>query len=187
MFVLMYDEWGGFFDHVEPPLVPDDRASSQDANNFGQLGFRIPSVLASPYAPRNYVDHSLYDHTSILRFLEWRFLGAPPTGPGRHGDKWFLTTRDRNANNFGASLRAGNPDPEVDVEAPLAAIPPTTGGCNQDRRLREVGPDRETNTFEVSDELEAVIQQRIQGSTYTPWLKFTDIHDLPALPDDHPR
>ena len=48
-----------------------------------QAGFRVPTVLASPYARPGYVDHTLYDHTSILRFLEWRFLGAPPRRPGR--------------------------------------------------------------------------------------------------------
>ena len=82
MFVLTYDEWGGFFDHVPPPILPDDRASTVDAENFGQAGFRVPTVLASPYVQPGFVDHRLYDHTSILRFLEWRFLGAPPEGPG---------------------------------------------------------------------------------------------------------
>src|SRR5205814_840922 len=67
--ILMYDEWGGFFDHVRPPVVPDDRNSSNDFDNFGQLGFRVPSLIASPYARRGYVDHNLYDHTSVLRFL----------------------------------------------------------------------------------------------------------------------
>ena len=54
--------------------------------------------------PPGLVDHRTYDHTSILRFLEWRFLGAPPEGPGQAGDSWFLTRRDRYAANLGASL-----------------------------------------------------------------------------------
>ena len=80
--MLTYDEWGGFFDHVAPPILPDLRASANDEENFGQAGFRVPTVLASPYARPGFVDHTQYDHTSILRFLEWRFLGAPPRGPG---------------------------------------------------------------------------------------------------------
>jgi phospholipase C len=126
LFVLTYDEWGGFFDHVPPPILPDLRSSPNDAENFGQAGFRVPTVLASPYAPAGYVDHTLYDHTSILRFLEWRFLGAPAHGPGRAGDKWFLTPRDRNANNLGATLVRTNPDPEVgfDVDVPIDAPEP---------------------------------------------------------------
>lgn len=116
-FILTYDEWGGFFDHVPPPVLPDDRASSDDNENFGQAGFRVPTILASPYAQRGFVDHTLYDHTSILRFIEWRFLGAPPTGPG--GDGWFLTMRDQNANNIGASLvTTAAPDVAVEVLPP---------------------------------------------------------------------
>ena len=52
LFVVTYDEWGGFFDHVRPPVVADDRASAVDVENFGQTGFRVPTVLASPFAPR---------------------------------------------------------------------------------------------------------------------------------------
>jgi phospholipase C len=188
LFILTYDEHGGFFDHVKPPTVPDDRASSKDKNNFGQLGFRVPTVLASPYARRNYVDHNLYDHTSILRFLEWRFLGAPPQGPGKPNDRWFLTKRDRHANNFGASLRSTDPDPAVDVDAPLAAIPQSTLDCEHSKRLSETGKDDSQRTFEVSDRLEQLAQGvDPDGVTFTPWLKYTELRDLPALPEDRPR
>ena len=185
-FILMYDEWGGFFDHVDPPVVPDDRASSNNKENFGQLGFRVPAVLASPYAPPNYVDHTLYDHTSILRFLEWRFLDAPPEGPGGDGDNWFLTTRDRYANNYGASLRAGDPDPEVDLDTPLGAIPAVTARCEGDPGTGRVGngPD----PFEVSDQLEALAAQADpDGPTFTPWLEYTNIRDARPALDDRPR
>jgi phospholipase C len=104
LFVLTYDEWGGFFDHVAPPVVPDDRASKVDLENFGQTGFRVPTVLASPFARRGYVDSTRYDHTSILRFLEWRFLGAPPAGVDASNGRWYLTKRDRAAHNLGNSL-----------------------------------------------------------------------------------
>jgi hypothetical protein len=146
-------------------------------------------VLASPYAPRNYVDHTLYDHTSVLRFLEWRFLGAPPQGPGRDGDTWFMTKRDRNAHNYGASLRADNPDPEVDLDTPLAAIPAVSpNDCNHEQRLREVGKDDQTNPIDLSDRLESLSTQvDPDGSTFTPWLKATDVRDFPPVPDDRPR
>ena len=87
--MLCYDEWGGFFDHVRPPILADDRASRIDTNNFGQAGFRVPSIVASPYARPGAVDHTVYDHTSILRFLHWRFLGAPAEGPG-YRDRFAL-------------------------------------------------------------------------------------------------
>ena len=104
-FILTYDEWGGFFDHVAPPHFTDDRASSNDFEDFGQAGFRVPTIVASPFSPKGLVDDSLYDHSSILRFLEWRFLGAPAEGPGGSAG-WSLTSRDRNAFNIGASLRS---------------------------------------------------------------------------------
>jgi phospholipase C len=122
--ILTYDEWGGFFDHVRPPVLPDDRASDDDQENFGQAGFRVPTRLISPYARPSFVDHRLYDHTSILRFIEWRFLGAPPHGPGGLYDTWYLTLRDRTANNIGWSLMPGTPEPEFDTSAPTE--PPTT-------------------------------------------------------------
>lgn len=129
-FFVTYDEWGGFFDHVAPLRLPDDRATPADPggeDDFGQAGFRVPTLMASPYALEGYVDHRVYDHTSILRFLEWRFLGAPAEGPGVDGESWYLTTRDRYANNIGASLRAGVQNGEFDLplvpEVPVTSLP----------------------------------------------------------------
>ncbi len=132
LFILTYDEWGGFFDHVAPPVLPDLLGSRDDQQNFGQAGFRVPTVLASPYSKPGYVDHRTYDHTSIRRFLEWRFLGAPPEGSG--GDaSWSLSPRDRNANNIGNSLGATNPDPVLfDLnDLPLRAVTPICAGIPQ--------------------------------------------------------
>jgi phospholipase C len=131
LFILTYDEWGGFFDHVAPPVLPDLLASPVDDENFGQAGFRVPTIMASPYARPGFVDHRLYDHTSIMRFLEWRFLGAPPEGSSGAG--WWLTPRDRAANNIGASLGATNPDPELfDLDdLPLRAPTPRCDGSAQ--------------------------------------------------------
>ena len=131
VFIVSYDEWGGFFDHVPPPILPDDLANPVDSENFGQAGFRVPTVMASPFARRGFVDHHLYDHTSILRFLEWRFLGAPPQGPGKDGDTWFLTTRDRNARNLGAALTGEQPDRDVGFDLDVA-IDPASLPCFED-------------------------------------------------------
>jgi phospholipase C len=62
MVVVTYDENGGFWDHVAPPK----------ADRWGP-GSRIPAIIVSPYARRGYVDHTLYDTTSILRFITERF------------------------------------------------------------------------------------------------------------------
>src|SRR5262249_45757060 len=164
LFVLVYDEWGGFFEHVQPPVVPDVRASPILAENFGQLGFRVPAVLASPFARRGFVDHRVYDHTSILRFLEWRFLGAPADGPGPKSGKtgdWFLTTRDRYARNIGWSLLPKHEKADLDVDLGMQ-LPQPSDVCAVDGPLRgvlhplaELEPaDEESDPFELSPEFE---------------------------------
>ena len=77
---VTYDEWGGFFDSIAvPPRVPDDRASQALANDFAQLGFRVPCTVVSPYSERGVLASRVapagrfYDHTSILKFIERRF------------------------------------------------------------------------------------------------------------------
>ena len=85
---IVYDEWGGFFDHVVPPRVPDLRASANLENDFGQMGMRIPAVVVSPYARQGHVDHSIYGFESILKMIRYRY-GLPP-----------LTPRDLYANNI---------------------------------------------------------------------------------------
>jgi phospholipase C len=76
--VVTYDEWGGFFDHVRPPTLPDDPPSG--GYDQGQAGFRVPSFVLSPFARRGGIDHHTYDHTSILKMVEWRF-GLKPLAP----------------------------------------------------------------------------------------------------------
>jgi phospholipase C len=146
-FILTYDEWGGFFDHIKPPMLPDGRASANDTENFGQAGFRVPSVLTSPKTRAGYVDHTLYDHTSVLRFLEWRFLGAPPRGPGADSDKWFLTKRDRNANNLGEALLrdTSNPDVAFDVAVKIQAPDPA---CASETAYHDLPPTAFEATLE---------------------------------------
>jgi phospholipase C len=130
LFIVTYDEWGGFYDHIRPPVVPDVRASADDEENFGQVGFRVPTMLASPRALPGFVDHTRYDHTSVIRFLEWRFLGAPAFGD--HGNDWWLTTRDRYANNCGRALVSDFYDPQChfDLDPVIAPPgPPCSGGA----------------------------------------------------------
>jgi phospholipase C len=90
-FFINYDEWGGFFDHVVPPRAEsDDLASDLLADDWSQRGFRVPALAISPYSRKGYVHHDgPYDHTSILKFIEWRW-GLP-----------HLSERDRTAKNIG--------------------------------------------------------------------------------------
>jgi phospholipase C len=75
LFLVTYDESGGFFDHVPPPTTADDHAAS----GFGQLGFRVPTIIAGPYVKPGYVSSVVYDHTSVLKHLEVKFGLEPLT------------------------------------------------------------------------------------------------------------
>jgi phospholipase C len=74
---VVYDEWGGFFDHVPCPRVPDDRNSKDVNADYGLMGFRIPALAISPYVKRNHVEHSTYGFESILKMIEYRFALRP--------------------------------------------------------------------------------------------------------------
>ena len=76
-FLMVYDDWGGWYDHVVPPQV--------DANGYG---LRIAALMVSPYAREAYVDHTQLDFTSVLKFIENNWGVAA------------LATRDASANDF---------------------------------------------------------------------------------------
>ncbi len=77
---LTYDEHGGLYDHVVPPPAcpPDDSPVKLQPGDpdvpFDQLGIRVPMMLISPYAKKHFVSHHVYDHTSIVRFVEAKFV-----------------------------------------------------------------------------------------------------------------
>ena len=106
--VITFDEWGGFFDHVPPPLAPIPEASAAAGDRDGRLGFRLPCLVISPFSPRGVVTHTPFDHTSILSLIEWRWKLDP------------LTVRDATANNLAMALDFGKPN----RTAPFYAIPP---------------------------------------------------------------
>lgn len=71
---LIWDDWGGFFDHVEPPTVE----TWSDGTPL-RYGFRVPALVISPYARRGYISHELHSFVSILHFAETIFNLAPLT------------------------------------------------------------------------------------------------------------
>lgn len=80
--ILTYDEYGGFFDHVAPPVI----------DRWGP-GSRVPAIIIGPFAKKGYVDHTQYETVSILSFIEQRW-GLEP-----------LAERDKNANPFRNALQ----------------------------------------------------------------------------------
>lgn len=80
MFVITYDEHGGFFDHVPPPRTTDDTLEKFGVDGFQQMGFRVPGLVIGPYAKQSYVSSVQYDHTSALKHLTNAF-GLEPLNP----------------------------------------------------------------------------------------------------------
>ena len=112
LLILTFDEWGGFFDHVPPPAG----AGLDPAHE--QRGFRVPTLLISPFARRGHVAHGVYDHTSILKLLEWRF-GLEP-----------LTTRDatRTTSRAHSTSRTATNAPRISAPMFTSARPVLNGG-----------------------------------------------------------
>ncbi len=71
---LLWDDWGGFYDHVIPPVI--------DENG---LGLRVPSIVISPYARVGYIDHQTLSFDSVNRFIEDDFLGGERLDPATDG------------------------------------------------------------------------------------------------------
>jgi phospholipase C len=71
---LVWDCWGGFWDHVEPPVVE----TWSDGTPF-RYGHRVPCLVLSPYARAGYVSHELHSHVSLLHFAETVFALEPLT------------------------------------------------------------------------------------------------------------
>jgi phospholipase C len=106
VFVVTYDEWGGFYDHVPPPRVIDDTdpATVDHAGDsstptdgrlvpdYRQLGFRVPAIVVSNLAEARVVHHGPFEHTSTLKLVEKTF-GLKP-----------MTARDARARDLGEVL-----------------------------------------------------------------------------------
>ena len=109
VFVVTYDEWGGFFEHVPPPRAAAPNGVDPDVvGGKALLGMRVPVVVASPFSrgdPANpRVVSTVFDHTSVLKLIEWRWHLRP------------LTARD-------ASTDVGNLVDLLDLAHPDATVP----------------------------------------------------------------
>ncbi len=89
---LTYDEHGGFYDHVSPPPAPkpDNIAPMLQPGDtpgaFDRYGIRVPALVISPWVKAHSVSHTVYDHTSILKFIETRFQLPSLTNRDAHAD-----------------------------------------------------------------------------------------------------
>jgi hypothetical protein len=71
---LCWDDWGGFYDHVKPPVV--------DGQGYG---LRVPALVISPYAKHGYIDHQVLSQDAYLKFIEDDFLHGQRINPRTDG------------------------------------------------------------------------------------------------------
>ncbi|MFB8114497.1 phosphocholine-specific phospholipase C [Streptomyces sp. NPDC055962] len=115
--LITYDENDGFFDHVPPPVAPAEVAEEQWEGRPTGLGMRVPLLVVSPWTVGGHVCSEVFDHTSVIRFLErWTGVKEPNIGDWRRRVTGDLTS----AFDFSRARR----QPETE---PVAAIPPFGG------------------------------------------------------------
>jgi phospholipase C len=107
LLVITYDEWGGFYDHVVPPMAP---ISPEEAaiGNDGRLGFRVPCCIIGPRARRGHVSKHQFDPNSLINLITWRF-GLDP-----------LSARADTSLNMAYALDFDSP---ANVDAPAFDVP----------------------------------------------------------------
>ncbi len=133
---LTYDENGGFFDHVVPPTVPPSRAqglsmidttneifpgsSKYAAGPYG-LGVRVPMIVASPWSKGGWVNSEVFDHTSVIRFIERRFGSQYPGLQESNITKW----RRAVAGDLTSAFNFAEPNTtKVPLPSTIAFMPP---------------------------------------------------------------
>jgi phospholipase C len=143
LLVITYDEHGGFYDSVAPGgATPPNDGSSNTYNKYGfkfdQLGVRVPAVIVSPWIAKGVVDHTIYDHSSVLATLEKIFV-LPP-----------LTSRDAAAKNLCGllqpSLRPNTPT-TLNNPAPPPVRPPVAPANLQAEDAEPIPPTGNLHGF----------------------------------------
>ena len=156
LLVWLYDEHGGYYDHVPPPAaiapddIPPDLQPGDQPGGYDRYGFRVPAVIVSPYAKPKHVSTKVRDHTAILRFIERKWnIGA-------------LTFRDANADDLSDCLNFHKPaflnpptlpapalagsNPPACTPGDPGTIPPPDAVTPAPSKARAVAPSAQTTS-----------------------------------------
>jgi phospholipase C len=134
LLVVLYDEHGGFYDHVSPPATvnPDGKESKDPPFDFKRAGLRVPAVLVSPFIPKGTVDSTVYDHASLPATIKQLFdLGDFLTERDRRAkristDQWLTTARSNTPTKLKRPSLPANVSPAV-ATAMVSAVESTIG------------------------------------------------------------
>ncbi len=85
---VAWDDWGGFYDHVVPPIVDRNHTPATPIQGFG---IRVPGIMISAYAKSGKIDHSVLSFNSYATFIEDIFMGVP----GSIRPSWAIQTTGR--------------------------------------------------------------------------------------------
>jgi phospholipase C len=104
--IVLWDDWGGWYDHEPPPI---------EKHPWGgyQMGFRVPLIVVSAYTPAGFISNSHEDFGSVIRFVERNFAimeGALTFADARGG-----------AGDLAAFFSLQHPRPFQAIKAPLSA------------------------------------------------------------------
>jgi phospholipase C len=155
LLLVVYDEHGGFFDHVEPPEAPDDDPA------FRAYGLRVPALVVSPRLGTR-VAHDTFDHTSIIKTCLVRFC--------RRDDRFIpdLGRRVSEARHLGGLLQVGAAAPRPDVET-IEELSAALGPWRQEAldaalsvQAEPIPPERESLTDFQEEYLDA--RERVLSS-----------------------
>ena len=124
LLVVVYDEHGGFYDHVSPPPI-------DDGSGFASLGVRVPAIVIGPRV-RKFVCHETLDHTVLIKTILTRFAADPAAAIGQMG------RRVADAEHLGIVLED---DPRTDVGRPDDAHNAIAGWRTGARAAREADPE----------------------------------------------
>ena len=167
LLVVLYDEHGGFFDHVPPPDSvpnPDGKKSKSPAFDFTRLGVRVPAILVSPFVEKGRVDSTIYEHSSLPATIRTLF-NLPES----------LTTRDRAANTFEKNLSRTIPRTDTPLTLPVPGEPEEARGQRalirtdvlEESRRGEV--DREEMSQEPLSTMQAALVELVHRLNKEPY------------------
>jgi phospholipase C len=129
---LTWDEWGGFYDHVRPPVV--------DGVGYGM---RVPGIMISPFARRGLIDHQTLSFDAYLRFIEDDFLGGARLNPATDGRPDSRPSVRETAPQLGNLVSefdfSGPPRPAL-IPSPPIPSPSTLTAAGSGRTTRSTPP-----------------------------------------------